>query len=538
MTTKNSKRPLAISHLADVESRYDVVILGAGAAGARLARELVVRGDRTVLLLEAGGTHAGPNSRVPAYYPRAFGGRLDWGYKSIRQSQLAGRRVHLPSGRVLGGSTAINAMIWMEPSNASLLELQQACGEDWTIEKSRQVLDDIRWELEQAEMLSLPELHPNVETVLRAAQHGKIVSSDAMDSPRFGVAPFKRMQQFGRRVSSAALLNSNSNTLTVCSEATVSKLLLGSGGVTGVEVHLGNETARIKAKQVVVCCGAIGTPRVLMASGIGPTDVLRDAAIPVIHSLDGIGCGLQDHLVFPIVYRIDGGERFSLPMTRSSRIRYSRERRGPSCSNLSELGGFFQLGMEHSRLSEYRGKAIDWPNAFQWHITPTDYLRYPKYDTEFPMFSVGVTLSKPRSRGVVRVFKEDDQKSGFDVRIDPNYFGDKADYNRMLEAIQWTRKAIDDSLGLATQAAEVFPGDSRRETEDVGAALRKFATTLYHYTSSCQMGSDPSSPVDSRLRLKGIDGLYVCDASVLPSVPESNPQATVQMLAKLLATWL
>lgn len=538
MTTKKSKLPLAISHLADLQSRYDVVILGAGAAGARLARELIVRGDRTVLLLEAGATHAGPNSRVPAYYPRAFGGRLDWSYKSIRQGQLAGRRVHLPSGRVLGGSTAINAMIWMEPSNAFLLELQQACGEDWTIENSRQALDDLRWELEQAEMLSLPELHPNVETVLRAARHGEIAGSDAMDSPRIGVAPYRRMQQFGRRVSSAALLNFKSDLLTVCSEVTVSKLLLGSRGVTGVEVHFGNQTARIKAKQVVVCCGAIGTPRVLMASGIGPSDVLRDAVIPVIHSLEGIGCGLQDHLVFPIVYRVEGGERFSLPMASLSRVRYSRERRGPLCSNLSELGGFFQLGMEHSRLSEYRGEAFDWPNAFQWHITPTDYLRYPKHDNEFPMFSVGVTLSKPRSRGAVQVFKEEKQQSGFDVRIDPNYFGDTADYNRMLEAIQWTRRAIDDSLGLAKQAAEVFPGDSRRETEDVGAALRKFATTLYHYTSSCQMGSDHASPVDSRLRLKGIDGLYVCDASVLPSVPESNPQATVQMLAKRLATWL
>ena len=538
MTTNKSNLPLAISRLADLRSQYDVVILGAGAAGARLARELAVRGDKTVLLLEAGGSHAGPNSRVPAYYPRAFGGRLDWSYRTIRQSQLGGRRLYLPCGRALGGSTAINAMIWMEPSDAFLLELQQAWGEDWTIEESRRVFAELRFEIEQAQMLSLPALHSNVETVFRAAQPLRIAGSDSMDSPQIGVAPYKRMQRFGRRVSSVALLNSKSDLLTVCTEATVSKLLIGSQSVTGVEVQYGKETARIEAKQVVVCCGAIGTPRILMASGIGPTAALRDAAIPVIHSLEGVGCGLQDHLIFPIVYSLEGGERFAFPMARSIREQYHRERLGPLSSNLSELGGFFQLGMEYSRLSELQGEVFDWPNAFQWHITPTDYLRYPKYDTEFPRFSVGVTLSKPNSRGAVHLVREDDQQTGYDVRIDPNYLGEATDYHRMLEAIQWTRKAIGGLVGLHKQAAEVFPGDSRQDSQEVGAALRKFATTLYHYTSSCQMGSDPSVPVDSKFRLKGIDGLYVCDASVLPSVPESNPQAMVQMLAKRLATWL
>jgi choline dehydrogenase-like flavoprotein len=527
-----------ISRLADLQSRYDVIILGAGAAGARLARELTVRGDRTVLLLEAGGAHAGPNSRVPAYYPRAFGGRLDWGYKTIRQSQLGGRRIHLPSGRALGGSTAINAMIWMDPADACLAELQQACGEDWTIEKSRHALSDLRGELEQAQMLSLPELSPNVETLYRVIQPWRIPVGDSMDFPQIGVAPFNRMQRFGRRVSFAALLKSKTNLLTLCTEANVSKLLLQSGSVTGVEVQYENQTVRIETEQVVVCCGAIGTPKVLMASGIGPTAILLDARIPVIHPLEGVGCGLQDHLVFPIVYSLEGGERFSIPMARSMREQYHRERLGPLSSNLSELGGFFQLGIENAGVSECQGKSIDWPNAFQWHITPTDYLRYPKYDTELPRFSVGVTLSKPKSRGAIHLLREEGQQTGFDVRIDPNYLGDTADYNRMLEAIQWTRKAIGDLLGLHKQAAEIFPGDSRKVPQEVGAALRKFATTLYHYSSSCQMGSDPQSPVDSRLRLKGIDGLYVCDASVLPSVPGCNPQALVQMLAKRLATWL
>ncbi|MEY2613572.1 MAG: alcohol dehydrogenase, partial [Planctomycetota bacterium] len=113
----------------------------------------------------------------------------------------------------------------------------------------------------------------------------------------------------------------------------------------------------------------------------------------------------------------------------------------------SELGGFFQLGMEYSRLSELQGEVFNLQNAFQWHITPTDYLRYPKYDAEFPRFSVGVTLSKPKSRGAVHLVREDGQQTGYDVRIDPNYLGEATDYHRMLEAIQWTRKAIGGLVG-------------------------------------------------------------------------------------------
>lgn len=533
---------------------YDTIIVGGGAAGVRLASELVRREDRDVLLLESGASHAGPNSRVPAFYPRAFGGRLDWGYATVPQRHLGGRKITLPSGKLLGGSTGINAMIWIEPSDGCLLEFQEAGGEQWNVARLREDFDSLRGEMLGNGYLSAPALHPNTGGFDFQLQKELGWDSVILDRARLGVGAYRRAQQGGRRVSSAELLRNVDGKLTVLTEADVETLHWCGERVQGVNLRIGGESVAVKGSQIVLCCGAIGTPALLYKSGIGPAEILREAGLVVRHALEGVGQGLQDHLIYPMVYRLESGVPFGLPMNELDRRSYLQDAEGPKASNLSEYGGFFDahgrcvdLGKSQREDLSLRGNLGASP-VFQWHVTPTDYLRYPRYKAEYPTISVGVSLCKPRSRGAVRIRRDDARDGGTELLIDPNYLGDEADYVALREAVLSTRRILKSlvqfsdtsecELGANPRVAEeVFPGESRGD-ETVAVTIRKFSTTLYHYSSSCRFGVDRLAPLDTQLRVKGLDGLYVCDASVLPSVLGCNPQATVQVLAKRLATWI
>lgn len=533
---------------------YDTIIVGGGAAGVRLASEMVRRGDRDVLLLESGASHAGPNSRVPAFYPRAFGGRLDWGYATVPQRQLGGRKIMLPSGKLLGGSTGINAMIWIEPSDGCLLEFQEAGSERWSVVRLREDFALLRAEMLRDGHLSAPALHPNTRGFDFQLHRDLGWDSAILDRARLGVGAYRRTQQLGRRVSSAALLRNVVGKLTVLTEAHVEELHWGSERVQGVNLRLGGESVTVKGSQIVLCCGAIGTPALLYKSGIGPAEMLREAGIEVRHALEGVGQGLQDHLIYPMVYRLESGAPFGLPINELDRRLYMQVGDGPKSSNLSEYGGFFdahgtsgELEVSGSTGLSSRGTLGASP-VFQWHVTPTDYLRYPRYKAEYPAISVGVSLCKPRSRGAVRIRRNDGCNGGTELLIDPNYLGDEGDYIALRKAVHSTlghlRRLIQFSDSVACDPGafpmvleEVFPGESRGE-ETVAATIRKFSTTLYHYSSSCRFGGDLLAPVDTQLRVKGLEGLYVCDASVLPSVLGCNPQAMVQVLAIRLADWL
>jgi choline dehydrogenase len=533
---------------------YGTIIVGAGAAGIRLASELVQRGDRDVLLLEAGASHAGPQSRVPAYYPCAFGGRLDWCYTTVPQRHLGGRRIPLPSGKGLGGSTSINAMIWIEPSDGCLLELQEAGGARWGLGTLREELASMRYDLLGEGYLGTPALHPNTRCFDLWLRQELGEESSTMERACLGVGAYRRTQQRGRRVSSAALLRRLAGKLTVLTEAQVEGLEWSGERVIGVKVRLAGESVTMKGAQVVLCCGAIGTPLLLLQSGVGPAEILREAGLAVRHALEGVGVGLQDHLIYPMVYRLGNGEPFGLPMSDDDRRRYVQDGEGPKGSNLSEYGGFFDpfVGTQGVRVANCGGLAsrdgMKLDSAFQWHVTPTNYLRYPRYRAEYPAISVGVSLCKPRSRGRVWVRRSVESGTSVELQVDPNYFGDPGDLDALHDAVLWTRGVLNRLIASTGGAEwvegsflrgveEVFPGKARGE-ELVAATMRKFSTTLYHYSSSCRLGRDPVAPVDSWLRVKGLEGLYVCDASVLPSVLGCNPQATVQLLAKRLATWL
>jgi choline dehydrogenase-like flavoprotein len=282
-------------------------------------------------------------------------------------------------------------------------------------------------------------------------------------------------------------------------------------------------------KQVILCSGAIQTPRVLFQSGIGPPDRLEQAGIECRHPHERVGVGLQDHLVYPLVYRLREGQAFSWPFGPVDRLRYVENGQGPKSSNLAELGAFFD-------------PANSGVYAIQWHVTPTHYLAYPNVPVGYPCISVGVTQCKPRSVGVVVPVAAERSMAGesgqIAVQIDPGYLSDPWDWDAYLQAIQWSREFFERSDWNAWIEEEIAPGPKRIGFDSLGHHVSRFATTLYHYSGSCSMGRDPEYPVDPRFKLRGIDGLRVCDASVFPRILGCNPQTTIMMLAMRLGDWL
>lgn len=498
---------------------YDYIIVGSGPAGSILASQLQHVGR--VLVLEAGSIHQGPSSRVPALYPRSFGSRIDWNYRTIPQPNLANRLFDWPSGKTLGGSSAINAMIRIEPGLSCLEQLENHCGPDWVTAASLKGLE----RLQSLWQGTLPELHPNTQSLLDVAVAQGTGYAHGLVTPGQKISPYVRMQVKGRRHSSGRLIECD-----VLPNALANRLLIGLDKVTGVCIDVDETPLVLRAnKQIILCCGAIQTPRILFQSGIGPCDSLRDAGLDCIHQAQRIGVGLQDHLIYPLVFKLRNGPAFSWPFSDEDRWRYAQEGKGPKSSNLAELGAFSDP-LDSS------------PDAFQWHITPTHYLAYPNIPIEYPCISVGITQCKPTSSGSILPLPYD--KAGkvnpnqIPLRIDPGYVSDDGDLQAYLKAIESTREFFHRETWKDLFEEEISPGPKRVTSQSVSKHFAKFATTLYHYCGTCQMGLDPSAPVDSRFRLRGIDGLRICDASVFPRILGCNPQTTLMMLAIRLGDWL
>lgn len=502
-----------------LKSNYDYIIVGSGPAGSMLASQLQKVGH--VLVLEAGSIHQGPFSRVPALYPRSFGSRIDWDYRTTPQPNLADRQFHWPSGKTIGGSSAINAMIRIEPALSCLQQLEQLCGSDWSTDASLKGFEHLR-SLWQG---SLPELHPNNLAMLEIAIAQGVGSADALTSPGSKISPYVRMQFGGKRQSARPLIRCD-----VLANAMAMKLMIESDRVTGLFVNVeGTQIALRADKQVILCCGAIQTPRLLFQSGFGPCDWLTDAGLVCNQASERIGVGLQDHLIYPLVFKLRKGASFSLPFSKQDRWRYVQEGKGPKSSNLAELGAF-------------SNPTVPMQESFQWHITPTHYLAYPNIPIRYPCISIGITQCKPTSSGSILPQPHDHvsecDRNKIPLRIDPGYMTDERDLRAYIKAIQSTREFFHQDVWMDLFEEEIAPGPKRTNPDSIQSHFQRFATTLYHYSGTCQMGLDPKAPVDPRFKLRGIDGLRICDASVFPAILGCNPQTTIMMLAMRLGNWL
>jgi choline dehydrogenase len=506
---------------------FDYVIVGGGSAGCVLAARLSAQ--NRVLLLEAGPSGAGVDEiRIPAALNRLFRTRYDWNYTTVPQPAAAGRRVYWPRGRVLGGSSSINAMIYIRGNRLDYDGWRDDFGcTGWGY---RDLLPYFRRAEDNSRGASVyhgaggplavrdvPHQSEHCRAFVAAARQ-----CGAADNPDFngpgqdGVGFYQVTQRDGRRCSAAdAYLSERPENLTIVTDALVTGVVMEGGRACGVSyLHRGEElTARAEA-EVILAGGAINTPQLLMLSGIGPADELREAGIFVIADSPAVGANLIDHPAVPLVFQTPNVRGVWERGGNAGFLRWQLTHRGPLTSNLAEAGGFARSNPDLA--------APD----LQWHVLPGPFLNEGLADPAQRGMSILVTLVDVRSAGRLRLRSRNPQHRPL---IDPGYLSDPRDKDALAAGVRLAREYAAASPMAKICAAELTAGDPDELAETS-------VITLYHPVGTCAMGGDQPgarpSAVDTALRVRGVAGLRVVDASVMPTVPRGNTNAAVIAIAE------
>lgn len=511
----------------------DYVIIGAGAAGCVLAARLSEDPTVSVLLLEAGGSSAPLASRVPAAFPTLFRSRHDWAYDTEPGPGSAGRPVFWPRGRALGGSTALNAMVHVRgnPLDFDTWAAQGAPGWSWAeVMPAFQRSED--WSGEASPLrgtggpLRIEHLRsPSPLTargVAACIEVGITENPDPNGECQEGVSWSQVTQRRGRRVSAAdAFLRPvlHRPNLTVRTGVTVRRVLIDGGSAVGVELGgPGREIVRA-AREVLVSAGAIGSPQILMLSGIGPADHLREHGIdPLVH-LSGVGANLQDHPTAVHITTVRGEASLRTATSPRQVLDYLVRRRGMLTSNVAEANAFVRVHAD--------SPAPD----LQLVLAPVAYLDHGFIAPTADALTIAAVGLQPRSRGRVLLRHGDPAASPV---IDPAYLSDPEgrDLATLVAGLRLARRVAAAPALADVAASELVPGATATQDTDLAQSVRENLFGLYHPVGTCAMGSGEDSVVDPTLRVHGVGGLRVIDASVMPTITRGNTAAPTMMIAE------
>jgi len=512
---------------------FDVVVVGAGSAGCALAGRLSEDPSLRVLLLEAGGSDDVLEVQVPAGLYKTWRTRLDWNYTTEPQPGLGGRKLFWPRGKLLGGSSSINAMIYIRGARADYDEWAELTGDkswsyDHVLPLFRRMEDNARGADRfhgvggplRVEDLRSP--HPWTRAVVQSAvAAGYPRNDDFNGATQEGVGQYQVTQKRGRRWSSAdAYLHPAERrpNLTVRTGALTTRVLISGGRATGVEYRSGGRVHTVHAtREVVLSGGAVNSPQLLMLSGIGPAEHLRSVGVDVVHDLPGVGGGLQDHPLVPVVWNVRSGKSLIRAESPSGYAKWFGARRGPLTSNLAEAGLFTRSAPE---LAE--------PDL-QYHFLPVKFWKQAEVDPDVDAFTAAVVLVRVHSRGSLRLRSAD---PSWAPAIDAGYLTDERDLDALVVGVEKARDIASGGPLAAVLADEWSPGGSVHGRDALRETVRNTLESLYHPTSSCRMGTDEQAVVDSELRVRGIAGLRVVDASVMPTLVRGNTNAPTIMIAE------
>ena len=511
---------------------YDYVIVGGGSAGCVLARRLSEDSSRRVLLLEAGGPDDRAEIHIPAAFSRLFGTAVDWGYSTEPQRHLASRALYWPRGKVLGGSSAINAMIYIRGNRADYDGWAEGGCSGWGFED---VLPYFKRSEDNARGASsyhgvggplpvadLRDPSPLSERFIEAAQEaGLALNDDFNGQSQEGVGLYQVTQRAGRRISAyTAFLKPvvDRENLTIRTHAHATAVCIEKGKATGVWYsHEGEQKRADASSEVILCGGAINTPQLLMLSGIGSADALRTHGIDVVVDQPEVGQNLQDHLIVGLRYRSSETSSLLAAESLKSVAQYLISRRGMLSSNVAEAGAF---------VSTRDAESVP---DLQFHCAPALFEDHGRERPREHGFSLGPTLVRSHSRGHL-MLRSDDPTAH--PTIDPCYLDDPRDLQTLVEGLKLAREIVAQSSYNKVRGEELTPGKEVGTKEDLEEYVRQTAETLYHPVGTCRMGSDEQSVVDPALRVRGVDQLRVVDASVMPSVPTGNTNAPTLMIAE------
>ena len=535
----------------------DVVIVGAGAAGCALAARLSEDPDRQVLLLEAGHGDGNPLLRVPLMTGLILrSSYANWGYVTEPEPALNGRRLNWARGKVLGGSTSINGMVHMRglPQDYDGWAAGGLTGWGWhdvlpyfkRFERSHRQGDGLHGH-DGPVTVSAPRLdNPLFEVYREAARQAGWPDTPDFAGPHpLGVGSYDFMIDRGRRVSaSTAYLRPARQrpNLRVLTRAQALRLTWGDGlRVNGVEAsHAGNRVTCRARQEVVLCGGAVNSPQLLMLSGIGPAQALRDQGLTVRADLPGVGQSLQDHLLVRVEHRALRGVTLDR-LRRPDRAAWALLQAllwgtGPAASFPLEVGGLYR-----SALAEGAADAPDLQSHFLPALSSAS-LKLPTFSRALPAdrgagFFANVFQLRPRSTGAIELASADPLAP---ARIRPGYLSDTHDLDVLRDGVRVLREIFSQRAFDGWRGEELSPGPGVRSTAELDAWIRTTADTVYHPTSSCRMGpdGDPLAVLDAQCRVRGVQGLRVVDASSLPTVTSGNTAAPTLMLAERVADFM
>jgi choline dehydrogenase len=511
---------------------YDYVVVGAGSAGSVLAGRLTEDPAVRVLLLEAGGEDEGDEIKIPAAFSSMFKTRWDWNYTTAEQKQLHGRRAYWPRMKALGGCSSINAMIYVRGNRADYDGWRDGYGAtgwgyDDVLPYFVKAEDNTRLgppfhgrggPLHVEDRRYTHELtHAWVEAAVAA---GLKPNDDFNGAEQEGAGLYQVTCKQGRRWSAAdaylrpALDRPN---LTVRTEALTTQVVLERGRAVGVVYRRAGSTEEAYAeREVLVCGGAVNSPQLLMLSGIGPAAHLREHGIEVLADLPGVGQGLQDHPAAPMVWHTHGTTDIAEMSTLANLLRWKARGTGPLASNIGEGGAFFATRDD-----------LPAPDI-QVHVAPGAFYDNGLHEPVARSFTAGPTLVSVRSRGALRLRSADPT---WHPEIDPGYYDDPADLDAMLEGCRRILDIVSHAPLHRFLDRGWMPGPSPTD-EELTEHLRRNTQTLYHPVGTCAMGTGEHAVVDPELRVRGVGGLRVVDASVMPGVPRGNTNAPTIMIAE------
>ncbi|MEO5861633.1 MAG: GMC family oxidoreductase N-terminal domain-containing protein [Burkholderiales bacterium] len=519
---------------------FDYIIVGAGSAGSVLANRLTSDPEVKVLLLEAGGDDNWIWIHIPVGYLYCIGNpRTDWMYRTEPDEGLNGRSLHYARGKVLGGCSSINAMVYMRgqardydawaalgnPGWAwnDVLPIfkrsedhwrgaddMHGAGGEWRVEQQR-----LSWEILDAFAAAANEIGiPKTDDFNRGSNEG---TGKFEVNQRRGVR-WNTTKAFLRPVM-------HRPNLKVMTGALVKKLRLDGKRVTGIDFDLGNEECFAEAKsETLLCAGSIGSTQILQLSGIGPGEHLQSLGIPVAHELAGVGENLQDHLQLRMAFKVKN----VLTMNQIANSWFGKTRiglqylcfkTGPLTMAPSQLGVFTHSGPEHKT-----------PNL-EYHVQPLSLDKFGDPLHRFPAFTASVCNLRPTSRGHVRIQSNDPRKA---PKIRLNYLSTDIDRQIAADALKLTRRIVAANALKKYAPDEFLPGPKFSTDTDLAQAAGDIGTTIFHPVGTCKMGvaSDGNAVVDARLRVHGLAGVRVIDASVMPTITSGNTNSPTIMIAE------
>ncbi len=519
---------------------FDYVIVGGGSSGCVLAGRLSEDESCNVLLLEFGGPDRSPLIHLPAGYSKLVGPKVSWEYRTVPQKHVNNREMHYPQGMVLGGGSSINAMVYIRGNRNDYDQWAYLGNKGWGYEEclpyfvkaesNERISDRYHGAAGPLAVSDQVSPLPLTNAFVRAAQQaGHPVNNDFNGESQYGVGYYQVTQRNRQRGSAAVSYvwpaKSREN-FSMVTRARVLRLLVENGVCKGVEYTIGNDpTVRTvwADKEVIVSSGAIGSPKLLMLSGIGDAEELSKHGISPVHNLPGVGKNLQDHLdVYnvmtlkkPVSY--DGEDSPGRMLLHG--LRYLLTKSGPVTSNVCEGGAFLATDGE-----------TDWPDN-QMHFLPAYVVDHGRKKIEGHGMTLNTAYLRPEARGTVTLSDSDPRSAPL---IDPNFLGVDEDMRRSIACFKQAREILMQAEFSELIENEYLPGRKVQTDAELAEYVREWSKTDYHPVGTCKMGpgDDEMAVVDNQLKVRGIENLRVVDSSIMPTLVSGNTNAPSIMIGE------